>query len=195
MCASIHSCAMCTHVWRPEVNIKGHLWFFLFVLVFGFFGDTVSLYSLGCPGTNSLCRPGWPRTQKSACLCLPSAGIKGVRHHAQLRGHLCYSYTLFIFIEAVSLCSDQSWMICAVLVTNSLCLPFLGLELQVGFPQLPCVYVDSGCLNSGPHAGVKSTLTSKPLRKVNCFCCLLLLCSNIVKIANLNTWDQNITVT
>jgi hypothetical protein len=21
------------------------------------------------------CRPGWPRTQKSACLCLPSAGI------------------------------------------------------------------------------------------------------------------------
>jgi hypothetical protein len=30
---------------------------------------------------NSLCRPGWPRTQKSACLCLPSAGIKGVRHH------------------------------------------------------------------------------------------------------------------
>ena len=33
---------------------------------------------------NSLCRPGWPRTQKSTCLCLPSAGIKGVRHHARL---------------------------------------------------------------------------------------------------------------
>jgi hypothetical protein len=33
---------------------------------------------------NSLCRPGWPRTQKSACLCLPSVGIKGVRHHARL---------------------------------------------------------------------------------------------------------------
>jgi hypothetical protein len=33
---------------------------------------------------NSLCRPGWPQTQKSACLCLPSAGIKGVRHHAWL---------------------------------------------------------------------------------------------------------------
>jgi hypothetical protein len=30
---------------------------------------------------NSLCRPGWPQTQKSACLCLPSAGIKGVCHH------------------------------------------------------------------------------------------------------------------
>ena len=30
---------------------------------------------------NSLCRPGWPRTQKSACLCIPSARIKGVCHH------------------------------------------------------------------------------------------------------------------
>jgi hypothetical protein len=28
-----------------------------------------------------LCRPGWPRTQKSACLCLPSAGVKGVYHY------------------------------------------------------------------------------------------------------------------
>jgi hypothetical protein len=32
----------------------------------------------------SLCSLGWPRTQKSACLCLPSAGIKVVRHHARL---------------------------------------------------------------------------------------------------------------
>jgi hypothetical protein len=30
---------------------------------------------------NPLCRSGWPRTQKSACLCLPSAGIKGMCHH------------------------------------------------------------------------------------------------------------------
>jgi hypothetical protein len=36
----------------------------------------------------SLCRPGWPRTQKSACLCLPSAGIKGVRHHARPKAML-----------------------------------------------------------------------------------------------------------
>ena len=33
---------------------------------------------------NSLCRPGWPRTQKSVCLCLLSARIKGVCHHDQL---------------------------------------------------------------------------------------------------------------
>jgi hypothetical protein len=30
---------------------------------------------------NSLCRPGWPQTQKSTCLCLSSAGIKGMCHH------------------------------------------------------------------------------------------------------------------
>jgi hypothetical protein len=28
----------------------------------------------------SLCSPGCPQTQKSACLFLPSAGIKGVHH-------------------------------------------------------------------------------------------------------------------
>ena len=29
---------------------------------------------------NSLCRPGWPRSQKSICLCLPSARIKGLNY-------------------------------------------------------------------------------------------------------------------
>jgi hypothetical protein len=48
------------------------------LLFFFFFFFFVSL------SWNSLCRPGWPQTQKSACLCLPSAGIKGVHHHAQL---------------------------------------------------------------------------------------------------------------
>jgi hypothetical protein len=31
--------------------------------------------------------PGWPQTQKSACLCLPSAGIKGVCHYARLKNN------------------------------------------------------------------------------------------------------------
>ena len=52
---------------------------------------------------NSLCRPGWPRTQKSACLCFPSAGIKGVCHHARLKyfsktfspGHFLFSLSIF----------------------------------------------------------------------------------------------------
>ena len=29
----------------------------------------------------SLCRPEWPQTQRSACLCLLSARIKGTYHH------------------------------------------------------------------------------------------------------------------
>ena len=35
-----------------------------------------------CPwlSWNSLCRPCWPCTQKSAYVCLPSAGIKAVHH-------------------------------------------------------------------------------------------------------------------
>jgi hypothetical protein len=37
-----------------------------------------------------LCRPGWPRTQKSACLCLPSAGTKGMCHHCQAQGSFEY---------------------------------------------------------------------------------------------------------
>ena len=70
---------------RDARHVTFFVVFFLFVCLFCLFafGDRVSLYSPGCPGTQ-LCRPGWPRTQKSACLCLPSAGIKGVRHHAWL---------------------------------------------------------------------------------------------------------------
>lgn len=32
---------------------------------------------------NSLCVPGWPRTQKAACLFLQSARTKGKHHHAR----------------------------------------------------------------------------------------------------------------
>jgi hypothetical protein len=46
-----------------------------FLRIFFFFKDRVSLYSPGCPGTH-FCRPGWPRTQKSACLCLRVLGLK-----------------------------------------------------------------------------------------------------------------------
>ena len=28
-----------------------------------------------------LYRPGWPQTLGSTCLCLPSAGVKGMHHH------------------------------------------------------------------------------------------------------------------
>jgi hypothetical protein len=53
--------------------------------------DKVSLHSFGYHGTlwlpwNFLCRPGCPHTslQTSACLYLPSVGIKGMCHDAWL---------------------------------------------------------------------------------------------------------------
>jgi hypothetical protein len=48
---------------------------FLFCFVFR---DRDSLCSPGCPGTHSVDQAGLG--QRSTCLCLPSAGIKGMRH-------------------------------------------------------------------------------------------------------------------
>ena len=45
-----------------------------FYFFFFFLRDRVYLSSLGCPGTHSV-------DQKSACPCLPCAGIKGLHHH------------------------------------------------------------------------------------------------------------------
>jgi hypothetical protein len=52
---------------------------FLFYFIFGFSRQGFSVEPW--LSWNSLCRPGWPPTQKSASLYLPNVGIKGVRHH------------------------------------------------------------------------------------------------------------------
>jgi hypothetical protein len=54
---------------------------FFFFFVFSRQGFSVQSWS----SWNSLCRPGWPRTQKSACLYFLNPGIKGVRHHHPAR--------------------------------------------------------------------------------------------------------------
>ena len=54
---------------------------FLFVWLVGFWLFETGFLYIALAVLESLCRSGWPRTQKSTCLCLPSAGIKGVRHH------------------------------------------------------------------------------------------------------------------
>ena len=58
--------------------------FFFFFLFLSFFFFKTGFLCVALAVLNSLCRPGWPQTQKSTCLCLPSAGVKGVRHHAWL---------------------------------------------------------------------------------------------------------------
>jgi hypothetical protein len=72
--------------------------------LFLFFRDRVSLCSPGCPGTCLVDQAG-PRTQRSACLCLPSAGIKGVRH-------LCPAAQHFVFYSAES--TAPGWLVARV---------------------------------------------------------------------------------
>jgi hypothetical protein len=76
-----------------------------FCFLFLFFWDRVSLYS---PWLfwNSLCRPGWPWTQKSVCLCLPSAGIKGVRHHYS--AWRCFTLYYLLLALVLNTCSIHS---------------------------------------------------------------------------------------
>ena len=45
------------------------------------FQDSVSLCSPDCPGIRSVDQAGLKLTDISICLCLLSAGIKGVCHH------------------------------------------------------------------------------------------------------------------
>lgn len=60
------------------------LFFSLFVL---FVSETGFLYVAPWLYWNLLSRPGWSWTQRSACLCRQSAGIKAVCYYTQL-GHL-----------------------------------------------------------------------------------------------------------
>jgi hypothetical protein len=69
-----------------KLSMFGYLFFFE---VFWFFETGFLCIALSW---NSLCRPGWPGTQKSTCLCLPSAGIKGVRHHHPANVWISYKH-------------------------------------------------------------------------------------------------------
>jgi hypothetical protein len=60
-------------------DIGYYISLYIYLFIFGFSRQGFSVEPW--LSWNSLCRPGWPQTQKSACLCLPSAGIKGVCHH------------------------------------------------------------------------------------------------------------------
>ena len=50
----------------------------IFVIAFLFFETGFFCIALAAL---ELCWSGWPHTQRSTCLCLPSAEIKGMRHH------------------------------------------------------------------------------------------------------------------
>jgi hypothetical protein len=55
----------------------------MFLFLFLETGFLCTALAPGCPGTHFVDHAGLK--QKSTCLCLPSAGIKGVHHHARLQ--------------------------------------------------------------------------------------------------------------
>ena len=75
------------HTWLQVKLLSESVYFLLLCFSFLFFSFSFFVFSRQGFSVqpwlfwNSICRPGWPRTQKSTCLCLPSAGIKGVHHH------------------------------------------------------------------------------------------------------------------
>ena len=71
----------------------------LMCLFFFIFQDRVSLVLLSW---NSLCRPGWPQTQRSSCLCLSSTGIKGIYHHCPVAFFFFFFSILFLVKEQMS---------------------------------------------------------------------------------------------
>jgi hypothetical protein len=75
----------------PFLYHTGVLFVCLFVFEIGFFCVALAVWNL-------LCRTGWPQTQKSACLCLPSTGIKGVHHyHPALSQFLRLFFPTWVF--------------------------------------------------------------------------------------------------
>ena len=64
--------------WQSTLSsIKINIFFCLFVCLFVFESKHPWLF------WNSLCQPSWSWTNRHICLCLLSAGIKGIRHHTQ----------------------------------------------------------------------------------------------------------------
>ena len=98
---------------------------------------------------NSLCRPGMPRTQKSACLCLPSAGIKGVQQHCPVISGSSILFKLFfclslyqyhsVFFKSLLLCS-----ITGILTSGMVIPPEVLLLLRIIFTILFFVLFFSG---------------------------------------------------
>jgi hypothetical protein len=81
-----HSIFLCP-VLFPESGVRavGLCLFGCLVGWFGFFRDRVSLCSPGCPGTHFVDQAGLKlRNLPASASCLPSAGIEGVCHQAQL---------------------------------------------------------------------------------------------------------------
>jgi hypothetical protein len=69
---------------------------------------------------NSLCRPGWPGTQKSTYLCLLSAGIKGVHHYARLTINIHVAFSFAYLFVCLFVCFEKGFLCITVLAVLEL---------------------------------------------------------------------------
>jgi hypothetical protein len=95
--------------------------------------------------SSSLCRPGWPRTQKSTCLCLPTAGIKGVRHLAWLCVCVFMCVCVYVYV-CIHLCMCLCVSLCMyvymfVYVFVCVCVLCVCVGLCMCVYVCVCVYV------------------------------------------------------
>jgi hypothetical protein len=84
----------CRHPFFLSISLSLSFFFFLF---FCFSRQGFSVYPW--LSWNSLCRPSWPQTQRSSCLCLPSARIKGLSHHWLARTSFLSSFFFLLFFK------------------------------------------------------------------------------------------------
>ena len=92
----------CIELWKATYFILSYLYGLLLDFLFCCFCFSRQGFSV-CPrlSWNSLCRPGWPQTQRSACLCLLNTGIKGVHHHP-----LAYFWSVWV-LACVYVCEPR----------------------------------------------------------------------------------------
>jgi hypothetical protein len=130
--------------WASNLGEKEHhahrrmFWvFFVCLFVCLFFQDRVSPYSPGWPGTHFVNQAGWPRTQKSACLCLPSCGIKGVCHHRLAECFAFYLSNLNNTFEVCRWCSSLCSYLTLPLSVSLFCFCYITVYIRKR-PCLPC---------------------------------------------------------
>lgn len=101
-------------------SLPSFLPFFSFLFSFQYKGF---LCSCGCP-RNSLYRPSLPQTKKSTSLCLLSARLKGVSHHA---------WPLCCYIESLLIRMSGSFPIYSKAMSNSRLSLYFWEFWQLGF--------------------------------------------------------------
>jgi hypothetical protein len=143
------------------------IYFYLFIYLFIYFGFSRQGFSVYLKlSWNTLSRPGWPRTLKSTCLCLASAGVKGICHHCPAYFIFYWLFYLFtfqmLFHFLIFLCkppvpSPLSLLLWACFLTHPL------------LPQCPSWGIEPS-QDQGPPLSLMPDTTTYAARAMNTVC-------------------------